>query len=96
MVSYSKTKGQLLTINGNAAGDAVALNFLHGSNTNLGGNVALNGLTSDQLLYNFTSTGKNVSLTNNGGTFQADILAPDDVLSINNAILIPTLIKADP
>jgi hypothetical protein len=93
ITSYSEGDGMLLTINGDGSGDVVVLNFGFSSNVNLGGDVALTGgLTDDQVLWNFTSSGKNVTLNNNASTyktlfFQGDILAPNDVLSAVNANL---------
>jgi hypothetical protein len=86
--SYSANNATVNTIVGDGTGDPVAFNFAFGSNVGLGGSVVLSGLVYDQVLWNFTSTGKNISLTNNGETFQGDILASLDALSIDNATLV--------
>ena len=60
---------------------------------NLGGDVTLTGLNDDQVLWNFTTSGKNISLNNNASSFslplafQGIILAPNDALSLVNANL---------
>ncbi len=90
--SYSSGDGKLLTIQGDGTGTPVVLNFGFNSNVNLGGDIALLGLSSDQVLFNFTSSGKNISLNNNASSypnlaFQGIILALDDAMSITNANL---------
>ncbi len=94
VTSYSETDGQLVTINGDGSGDPVVFNFGFSSNVNLGGDVALTGgLTDDDVLWNFTTTGKNISLNNNASSyplplaFHGDILAPNDAISLVNANL---------
>ena len=94
VTSYSENDGKLLTINGDGSGDPVVFNFGYNSNVNLGGDVALTGgLTPDQVLWNFTSSGKNISLNNNASSyrtlaFQGIILAPNDAISVVNSNLI--------
>ncbi len=93
VTSYKENDGKLLTINGDAAGDIVVFDF--GSalgNVNLKGDVALSGLTDDQVLWNFTSSGKNVNLNTNASSFgklafEGVILGPNDLLSMTNANL---------
>ena len=63
VTSYNEGNGNLVTINGDPAGDSVVLNFAFASNVNLGGDVSLVGLTDDQVLWNFTTTGKNINST---------------------------------
>jgi len=92
VTSYSSGDGKMLTINGDGSGNPVVFNFGFGSNVNLGGDVTLNGLSSDQVLFNFTTSGKNISLNNNASSFktlafQGIILAPNDVISVTNANL---------
>jgi len=93
VTSYSANDGNVLTVNGNGTGDPVLFNFLYNSNVNLGGDVVLNGLSTDQVLFNFGTSGKNVSLNNNGSSFPLPdafmgiILAPNDGLSLVNANL---------
>ncbi len=77
--SYSANNADTVTIAGDGSGDPVVFNFAYNGNTNLGGQVALTGgLTNDQVIWNFTSSNKQVQLNNNGGTFQGVILAPND------------------
>ena len=91
VTSYSQTDGHTLTINGDASDNPVLFNFGFSSNVNLGGLVALDGLNPDQVLFNFTSSGKNIGLNTNAssfaGSFQGVILAPNDAMSIVNARL---------
>ena len=92
--SYSENDGNVFTINGDGSGDPVVFEFDYSSNVNLGGDVTLTGgLTDDQVLFNFTSSGKNISLNNNASSFplpaafQGIILAPNDAISLTNANL---------
>lgn len=94
VTSYSSGDGKLLTINGDGSGDPVVFNFAFNSNVNLGGDVALTGgLNDDQVLWNFTTSGQNISLNNNASSFklplafQGIILAPNDAISLVNANL---------
>jgi len=94
ITSYSENNGDVVTINGDGSRDPVVFNFAFNSNVNLGGDVTLTGgLTADQVLWNFTTTGKNISLNNNASSyplpaaFQGDILAPNDAISLTNANL---------
>ena len=96
VTAYSANNSTVLTIVGDGSGQPVVFNFAQGAgnfgnnNVNLGGTVVLSGtgLTSaDQVLFNFQSSGKNISLTNNGGTFLGIILAVDDAMSLTDANL---------
>jgi hypothetical protein len=93
VTSYSAGDGDLLTINGDGSGNPLVFVFDFNSNVNLGGDIALNGLIADQLLFDFTTSGKNISLNNNASSFplplafQGIILAPNDVMSMVNANL---------
>jgi hypothetical protein len=93
VTSYSENDGKMVTINSDGSGDPVVLNFGTAiGNVNLGGDVTLNGLNHDQVLWNFTSSGKNVQLNNNASSyptlqFYGDILAPNDAISLVNANL---------
>ena len=92
VTSYSENDGMVVTINSDGSGDAVVFNFGLNSNVNLGGDVTLNGLTDDQVLWNFTSSGQNIQLNNNASSFpkvafQGVLLAPNDKISLVNANL---------
>jgi hypothetical protein len=94
VTSYSENDGNLVTINGDGSGNPVVFNFSFSSDVNLGGDVALaGGLTDDQVLWNFTTSGKNISLNNNASSFplplayQGILLAPNDLISLVNANL---------
>lgn len=72
--------------------DSVVLNYAAGGNPQFGGDVILNGLTDDQVLWNYTGT-NNVGLNNNASSFalplafMGDILAPNASISLVNANL---------
>jgi uncharacterized repeat protein (TIGR01451 family) len=94
VTSYNENDGKLVTINGDGSGDPVVLNFGTNNNVNLGGDVSLTGgLTDDQVLWNFTSSGQNIQLNNNASSyplpdaFHGVILAPNDKISLVNANL---------
>jgi uncharacterized repeat protein (TIGR01451 family) len=94
VTSYSENDGKLVTINGDGSGDPVVFDFGFNSNVNLGGDVAItgNGLSDDKIIWNFTATGKSVSLNNNassyfGVAFHGIILAPAEAVSLVNANL---------
>jgi uncharacterized repeat protein (TIGR01451 family) len=94
VTSYSENDGKLVTINGDGSGNPVLFNFGFNSNVNLGGDVTLTGgLTDDMVLWNFTASGKSVSLNNNASSyrlpaaFHGIILAPNETISLVNANL---------
>src|SRR5262249_50326341 len=94
VTSYSVGDGKVVTINGDGSGNPVVFNFAQASNVNLGGDVKLTGgLTDDQVVWNFTSSGKNIALNNNASSFPLPqafhgvILAPNDAISLVNANL---------
>jgi uncharacterized repeat protein (TIGR01451 family) len=89
VTSYSETNQNTVTINGDGSGDPVVFNFAYGSNVNLGGQVALGGtgLSADLVMWNFTNTGKQVNLNNNGGTFLGVIIAPKEQYQSNSSNL---------
>ena len=69
VTSYSENNADTVTINGDGSGDPVVFNFAYNGNTNLGGQVSLTGgLTDDQVMWNFTSSGKNVNSTTTAGS----------------------------
>ncbi len=79
VTSYSENNNDTVTIVGDGSGDPVVFNFAYNSNTNLGGQVMLTGgLTDDQVMWNFTSSNRQVQLNDNGGTYLGVILAPHD------------------
>ncbi len=79
--SFNLGNGQTLTINGDANGDSVVLNFT--SNENFKGNVVLNGgLTPDNVLFNFVG-GPTLNVSSgNGGLAQGIFLDPNGTVSI--------------
>jgi len=103
VTSYSEGNGNVVTINGDGSGDPVVFNFGFNSNVNLGGDVALTGgLTPDQIIWNFPTSGQNINLNNNASSFpyptyafQGVILAPNDNLSVVNSSLIGRVLGGD-
>ena len=94
VTSYSENDGKVVTINGDGSGDPVVFDFGFNSNVILGGDVVLTGgLSDDQVIWNFTTSGKNFSLNNNASSyplpaaFHGVILAPNDPISLVNANL---------
>ncbi len=88
VTSYSENNANTVTVNGDGSGDPVVFNFTYNSNTNLGGQVVLTGgLTPDQVIWNFTSSNKQVQLNNNGGAFQGVLILPDDQYQSDNSNL---------
>jgi choice-of-anchor A domain-containing protein len=91
VTSYNENDGNAIVINGDGAGDNVVFNFT--SAVKLDGDVTLNGLTDDQVIWNFTDSGGGVQLNNNASSFKAPlafqgvILAPNDTIQITNANL---------
>jgi len=88
ITSLSLTDQSLVTINGDGTHDVV-LNIALNSNINLKGQIILTGgLTPDDVLWNFTSSGKNIDLgKTTTGAFQGIILALNDKMSATNATL---------
>ena len=85
VTSYNVGNGNVVTINGDGSGDPVVFNFAFNQNVNLGGTVLLNGLSDDQVFWNFTSTNQNIGTNNNGtASFQGIILAPNDKIQLTN------------
>jgi choice-of-anchor A domain-containing protein len=90
VTSYSENDGNVLTINGN--GHNVVLNLAVNGNPQLGGDIILNGLTPDQVMFNYTGK-NNLSLNNNASSypspdaFMGIILAPNAAISVTNSNL---------
>jgi hypothetical protein len=88
VTSYHENDGNMLTIKGDGTHSVV---FDFSADLNLGGDVTLNGLTSDMVAWNFTGSG-NVQLNNNASSFpsqafQGIILSPNNSISLVNANL---------
>lgn len=66
VTSFNTTNGNTISIVGDGSGDAVVFNFT--SNANFNNQVALNGLNSDQVLFNFV--GGNSSTLSGGPALQ--------------------------
>src|SRR5262249_25642191 len=96
VTSYSENDGRLVTITGD--GHPVVFNFGFSSNVNLRGDVALNNIGEDQVLWNFTTTGKEINLNTNASSYhlplgyRGTILAPNDKISVVNSNLIGRVI----
>jgi hypothetical protein len=90
--SYTAASTDVLTIVGDGTATPVVFNMAMNTDVNLSGRVNFSGTglsSPDQLLFNFTSSGKNITLNNNGvGAFKGIILAPNDAISVVQADLI--------
>jgi hypothetical protein len=87
-----------LTINGDAAGDSVVFNFAN--NAQFGGTIVLNGLTSDQVLFNVTGganlTGGNTLQDNtNGANLTGTFLDPNGAISVVHTTLTGRIFGGD-
>jgi hypothetical protein len=95
VTSFNTSSRNVLTINGDAAGDTVVLNFKTGVNFNA--QVALSGITPDQVLYNFMGGsngygGPAVQINDNAwaarsNQVQGDFIDPNGPISISNTRL---------
>ena len=99
VTSYTEGDGNVLTINGDGLHNVV-LNLAVSGNPQLGGDVILNGLSPDQVLWNYTGT-NNLSLNNNASSFpfpdafMGVILAPNAAISLTNANLLGRVFGGD-
>jgi hypothetical protein len=96
--SFNFGNGATLTINGDGAGDSVVLNF--SSNAQFGGNIVLNGITSDQVLFNITGgaslTGGNTLQDNtNGANLTGTFLDPNGAVSVVHTVLTGRIFGGD-
>lgn len=95
VISFKTTNGDTLTINGDGVHDVV-LNFA-GVNANFNNQVVLNGLSPDQVIYNFLggsnlNGGPTLQINNNGHSHPSNLvqgvfLDPNGVVSITNTNL---------
>jgi len=104
VTGFSLGNGQTITIN-DVAGSNVVFNFLSSlGNVNFQGDVVLNGLTGDQLLWNVVGTGKHFDINNNASTFgtgfgspaaQGIFLNPNGEMSSVNANIVGRFFGGD-
>ncbi len=94
VTSFQSNNNSVLTINGDAAGDNVVLNFT--SSVNFNSQVVLVGISPDQVLYNFVggsnlSNGPALQIGSAPGSppiaVQGDFLDPNGSISLNNTTL---------
>jgi hypothetical protein len=93
VTNFNTTNGNILTINGDAAGDSVVLNFT--SSANFNNQVILNGISSDQVLFNFVggsnlTGGSTLQINDNASASSSNVvqgvfLDPNGAISIVNA-----------
>jgi uncharacterized repeat protein (TIGR01451 family) len=83
VTSYGMTANNNLTIVGDGSGNPVLFNVAYASNSNINGGVVLTGtgLSNDLVMWNFTSSGKNIQMAANGGTFVGVMLLPNDTFT---------------
>lgn len=84
LTSFSFQNGSTLTINGDAAGDSVVLDF--SAAVQLGGTIKLAGLTPDQVLFNVTGNHA-LRANTNGATLAGMFLDPIGVMSFSNTVV---------
>lgn len=89
VTGFNTTNTNVLTINGDAAGNSVVLNFANSVNFN--NQVVLNGLSPDQVLYNFVggsglSGGPTLGINDNGDSSHPTNLVQGDFLDPNGSI----------
>jgi len=92
VTGFNTTNGDTLTINGDAAGDSVVLNFTNSVNFN--NQVVLNGISEDKVLYNFVggsnlTGGPTLQINDNGSSspnnlVQGVFLDPNGPISVVN------------
>lgn len=93
VTSFNTTNGNVLTINGDKAGDSVVLNFKGSANFN--NQVVLVGISSDQVLYNFVggskfSGGPTLQINDNASSSKSNVvlgvfLDPNGSISVTNS-----------
>jgi hypothetical protein len=92
VTAFNTTNSDVLTINGDAAGDSVVLNFANGVNFN--NQVVLHGISEDKVLYNFVggsnlTGGPTLQINDNGSSnplnlVQGVFLDPNGSISVVN------------
>jgi choice-of-anchor A domain-containing protein len=101
VTSFHMGDNDVLTIKGDGSGNPVIFNFDGKGSVNLGGDVTLtNGLTPDQVIWNFGGSGGTVHLSGNASNspsvaFEGVILAPNDTIQLDNANLIGRVFGGD-
>jgi hypothetical protein len=95
VTSFNTTNGNVLTINGDAAGDTVVFNFTKSVNFN--NQVVLAGMTPDQVIYNLVggsncSGGPTLQINDNASSSPSNLvqgvfLDPNGPISVNNSQL---------
>lgn len=103
VTGFNTTNSNVLTINGDGSGDPVVLNFT--SSTNFNNQVALNGLTASQVLYNFIggsnlTGGPTLQINDNASSSPTNIvqgifLDPNGPISLVNANLLGDVFGGD-
>jgi len=93
VTGFNTTNSDILTINGDAAGDYVVLNFI-GLSVNFNNQVVLNGISEDHVLYNFVggsnlTGGPTLQVNDNGhnnplNLVQGIFLDPNGSVSVTN------------
>lgn len=110
VTGFNTTNGDVLTINGDLAGDSVVLNFI-GLSANFNNQVKLNGISSDQVLYNFVggsnlTGGPTLQINDNLGNHTPDcsqgvycvqgvFLNPNGAISVTNANVVGRVFGGD-
>jgi hypothetical protein len=103
VTGFNTTNSDILTINGDAAGHSVVLNFT--SSANFNNQVVLNGISADKVLYNFVggsnlTGGPTLQINNNASSspknlVQGVFLDPNGAISVTNANLLGRVFGGD-
>jgi hypothetical protein len=103
VTGFNTTNSDVLTINGDAAGDSVVLNF--SSSVNFNNQVVLNGISADQVLYNFVggsnlAGGPTLQINNDVSSSTANLvqgvfLDPNGAISVTNTRLLGRVFGGD-
>jgi hypothetical protein len=94
---FTFNNGATLTIEGDAAGDNVILNFINIS-PQFGGNIILSGITADQVAFNITGDQTlqiNTNYSGTGSGVQGIFLDPNGNVQVNNSLVYGRIFGGD-
>jgi hypothetical protein len=104
VTGFNTTNSDLLTINGDAAGDSIVLNFI-GLSANFNNQVKLNGISEDKVLYNFVggsglAGGPTLQINDNASSSPSNVvqgvfLDPNGSISAVNAHIVGRVFGGD-
>jgi hypothetical protein len=104
VTGFNTTNSDVLTINGDGAGDSVVLNFI-GLSANFNNQVKLNGISEDKVLYNFVggsnlTGGPTLQINDNASSSPSNVvqgvfLDPNGTISVVNTHLVGRVYGGD-